>query len=231
MNSNFQGIKLLLLSSALLLLSLQSCSIFTTEKVSEGLIQYEITYPSSAEDDLMAGLMPSEMKLHFKNDKTIGELTAGMGMFSTALVSNPEKKLLTQTVKIMNKKFMNTSDGKQVDKLIDEEPKMKIDFINETKVIAGYTCKKAIITIPESKEKFEVFYTRDIKIKNPNWFLPLREIDGVLMEYKLKRYNIEMKFTAKSVSKVDVDDKIFEVSNDYKKISQKEMDEMLMSFN
>lgn len=230
MNLNFKGMKSLL-AAALLSISFQSCQIFTTDKVAEGMIEYDITYPGAQQDDLMAGLMPSEMKLHFKDNKTYGELSAGMGMFCTALVSNPDKKLLTQTVKVMNKKFMHTADNKAVDQLIDEQPKMKIDFVNETKKIAGYTCKKAIITMADTKEKFEVFYTRDIKIKNPNWFLPFREIDGVLMEYKLKRYNVEMKFTAKTVSNVSIDDKIFEPPTDYKSISQKEMDEMFLSFN
>jgi GLPGLI family protein len=216
---------------ALILVTVQSCSIFTTDKVSEGMIEYDITYPSTSNDDLMAGLMPSEMKLHFKENKTYGELSAGMGMFTTALLSFPDKKLVTQTVKVMNKKFMHTSDSKQVDQMIGGQAKMKIEFVNETKVIAGYTCRKAIISVPDSNEKYEVFYTKDIQIKNPNWFTPFREIDGVLMEYKLKQYNIEMKFTAKNVIKETVDDKIFEVAPDYKKISQKEMDEMFLSFN
>lgn len=195
------------------------------------MITYDITYPGSQGDDLMAGLMPSEMKLHFKKDRTYGELSAGMGMFTTALVSFPDQKILTQTVKVMNKKFMHTSDLNAVEKLIGGQPKMKIEFVNETKVIAGYTCRKAIITIPETQEKSEVYYTRDIKVKTPNWFMPYREIDGVLMEYKVKQYDVEMKFTAKSVTKDPVDDKLFEIPNDYKKISQKEMDEMFMSFN
>lgn len=230
MNLRYKGFYCLF-AVCLLLVTFQSCSIFTTDKVSEGIITYEISYPGSQGDDLMAGLMPSEMKLHFKQDRTYGELSAGMGMFTTALLSHPDKKLLTQTVKIMNKKFMHTSDVNQVEKLIGKQPKMKIDFVNETKVIAGYTCRKAIITIPETKEKSEVFYTRDIRVKNPNWFMPFREIDGVLMEYSVTQYNVEMKFTAKSVTSDAVDDKIFEVPNDYKKISQKEMDDMFMSFN
>jgi GLPGLI family protein len=230
MDVRIKGIRQYFLA-CVFLFTAQSCSIFTTDKVSEGIIQYDITYPGAESDDLMAGLMPSEMKLHFKEGKTCGELSAGMGMFTTALLSFPDKKLLTQTVKIMNKKFMHTSDSKQVEGLITKQPKMNIEFVPDTKVIAGYTCKKAIITIPETKEKYEVYYTRDIKVKNPNWFTPFREIDGVLMEYKVKQYNVEMKFTAKNVMKETVDEKLFEVPNDYKNISQKEMDDMFMSFN
>jgi len=227
--------KIFLLFFPLLLVSLglfihSGCNYFTTDKISEGEIKYEISYPNS-QDNFMTSIMPSEMKLEFKDNNTYAEMSGGLGMFSAAYSTNPTSKTLVQLVKIMNKKFAHVFDNKGIKDLFSEYPKINIEYVNETKEIAGYKCKKAIITIPDENLKFDVYYTRDIQIKNPNWYMPYREIDGVLMEYQIKKYNIEMKLVAKSVSDVEIKDDVFQVPTDYKKISKQEMDEMFLNFN
>lgn len=212
------------------ILTLAGCNVFTTEKVSEGMIQYDVTYPHGASDNFMTSLMPTEMKYRFKNNNTCSELSAGLGMFSTSFVADAQKKTLTQLVKIMNKKFALVSDMNEVDQLINEHPKMKIDFVNSTKTVAGYRCKKAKVTLIDTKETFDVYYTKDINVKNPNWYSPYREIDGVLLEYQIKRYNIEMRLIAKNVSDIAVDDSLFTLPPDYKRVSKQEMEEMFVNF-
>jgi glucosamine--fructose-6-phosphate aminotransferase (isomerizing) len=49
-------------------------------------------------------------------------------------------------------------------------------------------------------------------------------IDGMLMEYRVKRYGITMKFTAKTVSPDGADDIVFKLEGDYKDIPAAEMD-------
>ncbi|HXC03192.1 MAG TPA: hypothetical protein VNZ86_00495, partial [Bacteroidia bacterium] len=57
----------------------------------------------------------------------------------------------------------------------------------------------------------------------PNWSNPYHEIDGVLMEYQLKRYGLELRFNAVSVSKASIDESIFTLPSEYKLISRAEM--------
>ncbi len=53
-------------------------------------------------------------------------------------------------------------------------------------------------------------------------------IDGVLMEYKIKKFGLEMKFTAKSVAKQEIEDSEFELPKDYKKITEAEMTDLFI---
>lgn len=222
----FRGLVLLLIT-----FTISGCRYFTTNNVSEGVIEYEISYPGAEKDNFMAGLLPSEMKLSFKNNNTAAELNAGMGMFSTCYVTNTDKKELIHLLKVMNKKFAVVRNKKDVEEFIKSHPKMTFEFSKETKIVAGYKCKKAIVTIPDKKKVITVWYTNDIGIKNSNWTTPYREIDGVLMEYEVEQYNIAMKFTAKHVSDIAVEDTLFSLPGDYQKISKKEMDEMFLNFN
>ena len=220
-----------LLFIPLAFLLLPGCDALFHEHISEGMIEFEISYPETEAGDLMAGLLPREMILKFKDSKTVGELSAGMGVFKTALIADPETRIVYQLLKIMSKKYVLKLDSNEIHQLYEELPDMKVHFTDETKEIAGYKCKKAVVTFKKNiKEEFSIFYTDDIAIKNSNWCTPFNEISGVLLEYHVRKYNYEMKLTAIKVVKVDIDDTEFEVPSDYEPISQDEMDKIFEGF-
>jgi hypothetical protein len=82
---------------------------------------------------------------------------------------------------------------------------------------------------------FELYYTSDISIKEPNWSLPFTGVDGVLMEYEMKRNGVIMKLTATSVTKTDVEDDVFSVPEEYKNVTiefmEEELDKLFETFN
>ena len=82
----------------------------------------------------------------------------------------------------------------------------------QKKVIAGYNCNKVEV-VPDDKSipPFDVYYTDELDIKDPNFASPYKEIKGVLMEYQLKKFGLEMRFEAKSVRKELIEDKYFQV--------------------
>ncbi|MGZ4056144.1 MAG: DUF4412 domain-containing protein [Bacteroidia bacterium] len=188
---------------------------------SEGSIEYTATVIDEANP--MAAMAPSKMTIKFKNNKSVAEMSAAMGLFSTSFISNPETKTLTQLVKILNKKLSLLQSEADIKKENDAYP-VEITPTKETKMIAGYKCNKAHVKLKDdSGNEFDVFYTKDLSISNPNFANPFHEIDGVLMEYQMKKFGLEMRFSAKSVKKEDVDDDVFAIPADYKAVSQEEM--------
>lgn len=194
----------------------------TDEKfISEGEIVYEASVLD--QDNSMASMAPNKMTVRFKANKSCAEMNAGLGLFSTSFISDPEKKTFTQLVKILNKKFMLTQDEATINK---ENERYPIELIptNETKVIAGYKCMKVkVIPLDKGAKPYDIFYTNELNIENPNFTNPFYKIDGVLMEYQLKKFGLEMRFVARSVKSEVVEDKCFQVPSDYKKVSEKEM--------
>lgn len=155
-------------------------------------------------------------------------MSAGMGLFSTSFISDPETKSMIQLVKLLNKKFslvQNEADIKKENELYPVE----ITPSKETKLIAGYKCQKAHVKVnDEYATEFDIYYTKDLNIQSPNFANPYCKIDGVLMEYQMKKFGLEMKFTAKAVKNEDVDDSTFELPADYKAITKEEMDELFL---
>ena len=87
----------------LLLLIAGSCGQDNGKAADEGSIEFTASVVD--QNNPMAGLAPSKMTIKFKNNKSSAEMSAGMGLFSTTFISDPEKKTLTQLVKLLNKKL------------------------------------------------------------------------------------------------------------------------------
>ncbi len=213
-----------LLLGSLYILFLASCGQKDEKFISEGLIEFDAKVVDEANP--MASLAPSKMTIKFKNNHSAAEMSAGMGLFTTSFISNPEKKSLTQLVKLLNKKFSLVQSEAEIKKE-NEQYAMEIIPTKEMKVIAGYNCKKAHVTLKdEFGTEFDIFYTDELDIKNPNFANPYNMIDSVLMEYQLKKFGLEMRFTAKMVKPEEIEDSTFELPTDYKPISQQEMNEL-----
>ena len=196
--------------------------------ISEGMITYDAEVLDT--ESPMASLAPSKMTIKFKDNKSAAEMSAGMGLLTTSFISDPGPKTFTQLIRLMNKKFsviQNSTEIKKENELFN----LEIVPTKETKMIAGYKCIKAKVHYKGGEPSdYDVYYTAGLNIKNPNFANPYYMIDGVLMEYKIKKFGLEMKFTASSVVKQPVEDATFELPKDYKQISQEEMTELFVDF-
>ncbi len=197
--------------------------------VSEGIITYDISYPRPIEDKWMEKLMPTEMEMQFKNNKINTELTFGLGMIKIGYITNTEDKHLHEMLKFMRKRNVSHRSIKEVDDLLKQIPNHKIELLPDTKTIAGFLCNKAVVKVdsPDDPYIYDLWYTEKIKINEPNWCTPFKSIPGVLMEYRVERFNVIMHFTAIDVEKSEIKDTEFMVPKKYKEISVDAMEKNL----
>jgi GLPGLI family protein len=203
---------------------------------SQGVILYKVSYPKMNKHNLMYDFMPKKMVLKFKDDKYVTNLSAGMGMFKTSIIVDKEEDQFSQMVKLINKKYILTLEGDDIQKSLDNLPKYHIEYTGETKKILNYVCNKAIITVNnEANDAFTVYYTDRIKIETPNWSNQFKGIDGVLLEYQYEKYGVVMKFEAKKITFTEVEDFEFDIDEKYESITEaamnSEMQEIFDSFN
>ncbi len=147
----------------------------------------------------MAGVAPSKMTLKFKQDKFAVEMST-MGVFTTTFITDPQTKTLTQMVRVWDDKMACVENENDIIKEL-EDYKLTFEYTKETKEIAGFKCKKAIATkVNDPSQKFDVWYTEEINVKSPNFSNPYGEIKGMLMEYRLQKFDLELTFKAISVT-------------------------------
>jgi GLPGLI family protein len=216
------------LFSTLAFISLSVLSL--TAQNNEGFILYDMKIEGlPPEQAAMIGDM--ENKVTFKNGKVLTEMTSMMFTNQTVIDENGMVMLMEQMGNKMaikqTKDEMEKEAAKQKDKLADP----KIEYINETKSIAGYECKKAIISIvgkDKKEEKMEVWYSE--KFANPNkegkgkgqGFM--KGLKGMPFEYAGGQGGMKFKMVAKEVSVDPVSDGKFNLSTDgYKLMTMDEL--------
>ncbi len=201
-------------------------------RISEGTVLYNVSYPYLEEDHYLQEFLPTEMTMQFANNCFQNELSASMGLFRTTFINNSNDQTLKHLVKIIGRKIYADLDPQSIHMVLDEYPIYTVIELDETKMIAGLKCKKALIIYDEvDTREFYIYYTNEIDLKNPNWSTPFSSIDGVLMEYEIKQFNMVTRLTADQVTETTVDSEVFEVPDEYSNVSfkdlQAEMDELL----
>lgn len=176
-------------------------------------------------------MAPDKMTVKFKNNQSYAQVIAGMGLFETDFINDEPGKRIIQMVRFLNNKVSNVSDTAVVNKELRQSAEATVTRTNETKMIAGYKCKKAVIQYKDNKSPdCDVYYTDEIELENPNWSTPFKDIKGVLMAYRIKRYGLYMQFTADKVEPEKIEDNIFKVPAGYKSLSKEEMDQFVKGF-
>ena len=216
-----------LLALSVIALFASSCKNFTTKEITQGTIEYDISYPNPNEVTMSMDLMPKTVTYHFNKNNTVSEITAGMGALKTMVLTDFEQKKITQTLNLLGKKYKVEFNKALIDSMNEAEPEIKFEVTTETKKIAGYDCLKMKCSTKDSNGallNYDIYYAPSINVPNVNWFGIYSKVNGMLMEYNVKRYGIHMRFTAKSVSPDGAGDEVFKLEGDYKNISISEMD-------
>jgi hypothetical protein len=189
----------------------------------EGTVLYEMKIEGlPPEQASMMGDMT--MKIVWKGNKYYSEQSSMMYETKSVTDENGTLVLMDQMGNKFYMKYKPEELSKESDK--GSAPEYKIEQTNETKKIAGYDCKKAIVTSKtrDGKElKIDIWYTDKI----PNYYSKqknttrryqdmsyLKSINGMPMEYTILQGQMSIKVTAKEVNFNPVSDDIFKLSTD-----------------
>ena len=213
MKSSFTLILLFFVSAALM-----------AAKPFDGVITYKISYPDSKYTEAQLNMFPKVMTVSVKGSKARTEMNVGGG--TTVEILDYVAKTKVALINMMGQKYAIKQTAQEIEKENAGQPKGTVNVTNETKNIAGYICKKAIVTSDEDgvKTTFEVWFTEDLGGKDANFDNPLyKDINGVMMEFVMKNPQFSMKLSVTGVEKKSVSDKDFEIPTDYTLTTKEEL--------
>jgi GLPGLI family protein len=186
---------------------------------------------------LTAISVPEEMKgMEAMFDQTIttsykGDLTrteTGNALGQTIIITNQKTQEVTLLMDMMGQKIamvekMEPGDAMSVAPQLEIEG-ANIQMTNDTKVIAGHTCKKAIVETADQDMKFstELWYCTDIN--NPAGG---DKIPGMMMEYEIHAEGIVMHYAVTQIAIKPIDTAIFAIPEGYELKSAAEMQQLI----
>ncbi|MCQ2973546.1 MAG: DUF4412 domain-containing protein [Bacteroidales bacterium] len=221
----------IIISVSILLLNCNCNTIDNFSKIKEGKIIYSIEYPKEEEQSSLVTLLPETMELKFKEDNTVINIKGFFAIFSLIYVSNHETHTNYSLLKIMNQKKMYKADTVDAPFGYEKMKDIEIEYTNDTLTICGFLCKKALAHSKTSKDNvYELYYTNEIGIKNPNTNNPFKQLNGVLLGFQVRLCGIRMNMKAIEISPEPVEDSAFNIPEGYDNLSREELEDFINSF-
>jgi hypothetical protein len=179
--------------------------------------------------DLAKAMMPTVMTYQFSTDKQSMALNFQMAQQKT--IFDPATNMAKVLMNLLGQKFVINQTTAELDNLRKQEGEtIGINATNETKTIAGYLCKKAVITrkTRDGKENVaNIYYTEAIDVSKFKAFSPFPEIKGFPLEFSMKSGSLDFKVVAKTITKETIPASEFEVGSDYKPMSAADLQKFL----
>lgn len=159
------------------------------------------------------GKVESELEIRIKNKQV--RIESRQGPMSSIMLYSDDTGKLTQLTDMNGKKQgkVSVADFKEVDEF-------QIEYQNETKIVAGFTCKKAVLKAVTNNATDDrvVWYTEEIKLPfSYNFGIPgLHKIVGFPMEYENISQGIKMVHKVVEIGlNRDIDDHLFVIPEGY----------------
>lgn len=209
---------------------------FISGAITEGVIEYNMSFPGVDPNGLMAGMLPQKSELTFAEGQQSMDLSAGMGIFRTSMVINTPAHEVDYHMSVMGKNLFAKYHPKDLQAIEDLPDPVRVLYTNSRDTIAGYPCKKAyVIYGGMDRPEEEVWYTDEIAMTDPNWYSPYKDIPGVLMRYEVTQHHIRIRLEASAVKPGKVDKKKFELRPGHKEVApavlDQEMEAVLGTFS
>jgi GLPGLI family protein len=191
----------------------------------KGVITYRITVEGSAVTDEMKTMMPKTMIMSIVGNKSRSEMVMSMG--KTISITDGDAKTAITLMDMMGQKIAIQSNYEEIMKEIGDAPEAKVEVTGETKEIAGYTCKKAVVSIPAEDQEIIVYFTEELGTGAINFDNPqFKDINGVMLEFEMPNAEFTMKFEATSVEKKNVPESDFTIPDGYQIKTKEELKSM-----
>lgn len=177
-----------------------------------------------AEYQSMKSMFESTMTTWVKGKKSRTEATTSM-TGTTITLNDVDKGESITCVDMMGQK-MATKVTYDDSKKNEAESTVKFEKQDGTKTIAGFNCKKGLYVTEANgmKQEMEVWYTEEIT----NSKADMREIPGMVMEINMSMQGIKMRYYVTDATKEKVANKMFEMPEGYRMVSQEELAKKLM---
>lgn len=202
-------------------------------QITEGHVTYKIDISTENPDmEMVVGMMQgSTLDIYFKEKVTRAEMKMGSMMNMTTISDEKSGKILMLMSGMIGKKAISTSAEELEGDAAKEKPKYDVELVDETKEIAGYKCKKAILTDEEGNETV-FWYTEEIEASKKGQSYLNENVPGYPMQYEINNGGLVMGMTVTNISKElsKNDLKLFEmkIPEGYTEMTMEELQQMGM---
>lgn len=190
----------------------------------EGTINFSLEYDLPEIMEQQRSMLPKDMVTYCKKDFSRVEQKTAMG--DQIVITNSKTGASTLLLNMMGQKMAIQINAE--DDINTSTNKPSINYINESKTIAGYKCDRATYTVFDEQQQdsvqVDVFYTDKIAASYNAQF---KYLAGFPLEYTINTNGMAVTFLAKDISDEKLSNKLFIVPDDYEKLTLEDFKKMM----
>ncbi|MCD4769837.1 MAG: hypothetical protein K8R35_06700 [Bacteroidales bacterium] len=214
------------LLTSITLLGLTGCNKSSVKTIDEGEIHYKIIY-NGRQGNMPEELMPGNLVVKFKNDKSVMEITTPIGNNGIYNIFDPDNGTNHTYISFLGLKYFYIGETGEIPPGIDPMEDLVLKKTDKVKNIGGFQCKHATAEINGIKRTFDIWYTSEIDLSDPNSSTPFNELDGVLLNFFYRMGEMIVEFEAEGIYPRPVPDKDFYKGDKYRRIKREDMDSII----
>ncbi len=177
--------------------------------ITEGTLVYNMSVQTGSSEPKMADMLDgATTTIYIKGSQSRSELVSGLG--SEATIYDSKKGYGVILKDYSGQKLMITLTKDDWDKKNSKYEGITFDQTNETTVIAGYNCKKAIARVKDGSS-FVVYYTPDVDVADKDYGSQFKTLPGLALQYEWQSGKTKYKYTLSKISFDPVSFSLFDI--------------------
>jgi GLPGLI family protein len=192
-----------------------------------GTVSYAISYEGDAVPDVQKAKLPKTISIKMYDGMSKYDLA--MGGVSQTIIENPTTGKRISLIEYGLKKaaYVEIINKAKEDSAVQYTT--QIDYSSDTKMIAGYLCKKASVTfvpkagVEDEERTYNVYYSEELSDSTENSDGPYAGINGMLLEFYQVAPGFASKYEATEVIKGKVKDLDFLLPSDFTEFTDPEL--------
>ena len=216
-------IRIIFISVSVIVFSgLEGCVRSGLKNLDEGEIHYSIKYYGN-HGSVSEAMLPDNMIVKFKNNRIMMEIMTPIGNNGIINIIDYENNTMETYLRLIGMKYVYRGVAGEIPPGIDPMSSLIIEKTSSTREFFGLQCNHARATLPETEFTYDLWYTAEIELRNPNLSTPFSSIDGVMIMFFYKMGDMIVEFEAQGVYKRSLPEKEFTPGSKYRDLDRTTM--------
>lgn len=196
---------------------------------SEGMIEYSISYNDNIPYKYDSSIRPKKMVIKFKDNNTLNLIEGLSGGFSFSIVQNFQENKIYNLINFMGKKLCYTEELQPgvLPYVYSAMPPLTVEKTEEKLNFLGLNCSKAVGSYTDKdglEHKFDIIYTDELSINEPNKNSPYQELKGVMLKFTMIAMGQTIELTAKTIKAGKIENDEFNLASGHEEVDKDVLD-------
>jgi hypothetical protein len=198
-----------------------------TEMIDTYHLQYEIKYLEEMAGEIPTKILPRTMDAFFSKHHVYTRIDGFFNQFTLVQIADLKRNQVTTLLDFFGTHVSYTGRPGELPAGVRVPDQLVIRSTGDTATIGGYLSER--IEVETTDEQFDIYCTREIRVRHPNISTPYQTVNHPLTEFRIQLSHLKMHLTCKHSEYKAVDSEMFIIPEVYKPVNRDAMEDIINS--